>query len=62
MFLPALDTGIGAVLPVFLLLALGAPLLLWWFIETERNHEEEEHRDWESAERAARRDTRDDRR
>jgi hypothetical protein len=62
MFISLLDTGIGAVLPVFLLFAVGAPLLLWWFIETESDHQEKEHRDWASAERAARRDTRDDRR
>ncbi|EFW89970.1 hypothetical protein ZOD2009_22352 [Haladaptatus paucihalophilus DX253] len=59
MFQPLLDAGIAVVFPLFFVLAIGGPLLLWWLIDTESDGEESEHRDWSSAERAARRDTRD---
>ncbi len=62
MSLPALVAGLGGVFALFLLFAIGGPLLLWWLIDTESDHEETEHRDRKNAERAARRDTRDDRR
>ncbi|KZN25449.1 hypothetical protein A4G99_02865 [Haladaptatus sp. R4] len=57
-----LAAELGGVFALFLLFAIGGPLVLWWLIDTESDREETEHHDWSSAERAARRDTRDDRR
>ncbi|MCO8243026.1 hypothetical protein [Haladaptatus sp. AB643] len=57
-----LAAELGGIFVLFFLFAIGGPLVLWWLIDTESDREETEHHDWSSAERAARRDTRDDRR
>ena len=51
--------AVGALFVVFLLLALVAPLVLYYLVRAE--HEGREEMDRETAERTARRDTRDDR-
>ncbi|WP_435155074.1 hypothetical protein [Haladaptatus sp. DFWS20] len=60
MFPPLLTAEFGGVFLLFLLFAVGAPLVLWSLIDLESEGERTEHGDWESAERAARRDTSDD--
>ncbi|WP_458188009.1 hypothetical protein [Haladaptatus sp. NG-WS-4] len=47
---------------LFLAFAVGAPLVLWSLIDSESDRERTEHDGWASAERAARRDTDEDRR
>ncbi len=49
----------GLVVVVFLLLALAAPLVLYALVRAE--HDQREEMDRETAERAARRDTSDER-
>ncbi|WP_266078415.1 hypothetical protein [Haladaptatus caseinilyticus] len=60
MSLPLLAADFGGVFPLFLLFVVGAPFVLWSLIDSESDRELTEHTDWQSAERAARRDTRDD--
>ncbi|WP_458205980.1 hypothetical protein [Haladaptatus sp. NG-SE-30] len=62
MTLPLYTAEFGVVFLLFLAFAIGAPLVLWSLIESEADRETTEHEDWASAERAARRDTDDDRR
>jgi len=49
----------GAILLVFVLLALAAPLVLYVLVRDERERDAETVADREAAERAARRDTRE---
>ncbi len=58
---PLLTAEFGGIIVLFLLFAIGAPLVLWALIDSESDREQTEHHDWDSAERAARRDTDDDR-
>ncbi|MFB6102468.1 MAG: hypothetical protein ABEJ73_07865 [Haloplanus sp.] len=51
--------GAGGLIVVVLLLGLVAPLVLYWLVRAE--HDDREVMDREAAERAARRDTDDDR-
>jgi hypothetical protein len=51
--------GGGALVVVFLLFGVGAPLLLYWLVRAE--HEDREVMDRSAGERAARRDVDDDR-
>ncbi|MFC7046874.1 hypothetical protein ACFQH6_17010 [Halobacteriaceae archaeon GCM10025711] len=45
---------------LFLLLAIAIPVGLWLLLEAETEADKQPQQDWEAAERAARRDTRDD--
>ena len=54
-------TAGGALFVVFFLLAVAAPLVLWYLVEAERERDADNVTDRRSAERAARRDTGRDR-
>ncbi|QZP38696.1 hypothetical protein [Halobaculum magnesiiphilum] len=51
--------GVGIAFAAFLLLALAAPFVLYLLVRRERERDAETVADRESAERAARRDTRE---
>jgi hypothetical protein len=56
--LPSLSAaGFGFAFLAVLALAIAAPLVLYALVDSETERERIEGRDWESAERAARRDT-----
>ncbi|SIR31748.1 hypothetical protein SAMN05421858_2228 [Haladaptatus litoreus] len=57
MYSTILSTAFGGVFVLFLLFAVGAPLVLWLLVDSESDREQTQHADWESAERNARRDT-----
>lgn len=59
MLSPLYGAGFGVVLLLFLLLALIAPVALYLFVDREAESERTAGLNWENAERAARRDTRD---
>jgi hypothetical protein len=48
--------AVGITLLVVLLVGLAAPLVLYWLVQAEREHDADEVTDFASAERAARRD------
>lgn len=48
--------AVGVTLLVVLLVGLAAPLVLYWLVQAEREHDADEVTDFASAERAARRD------
>ncbi len=48
--------AVGVTLLVVLLVGLAAPLVLYWLVRAEREHDADEITDFAAAERAARRD------
>lgn len=46
--------AVGVTLLVILLVGLAAPLVLYWLVQAEREHDTDEVTDFASAERAAR--------
>ena len=48
--------AVGVTLLVILLVGLAAPLVLYWLVQAEREHDADEVTDFASAKRAARRD------
>jgi len=48
--------AVGVGLALFLLVGLGAPLVLYWLVRAERTRDAETVTDFDTAERVARRD------